>query len=130
MSPRSRTGELEQAVLEVLWDLDAAGRTASPDGPGVSGREVHERLAGRNLAYTTVMTVLDRLARKDLVVRQREGRAFRYAPRLTRAAMTAELMHEALEGTSGDREQALVSFVGEASAEDLAALRRALDDLA
>ncbi|NPC44188.1 BlaI/MecI/CopY family transcriptional regulator [Nocardioides sp. zg-1230] len=129
MSPRSRTGELEQAVLEVLWDLDAAGRTASPDGPGVSGREVHERLAGRNLAYTTVMTVLDRLARKDLVVRQREGRAFRYAPRLTRAAMTAELMHEALEGTSGDREQALVSFVGEASAEDLAALRRALDHL-
>ena len=46
-----------------------------------------------------------------------------------RAAMTAELMHEALEGTRGDREQALVSFVGEASAEDLAALRRALDDL-
>src|SRR5688572_22587846 len=129
MSPRSRMGELEQAVLEVLWDLDAAGRTASPDGPGVSGREVHDRLAGRNLAYTTVMTVLDRLARKDLVVRQRDGRAFRYAPRLTRAAMTAELMHEALEGTTGDREQALVSFVGEASAEDLAALRRALDDL-
>jgi predicted transcriptional regulator len=122
-------GELEQAVLDVLWDLDAAGLTASPDGPGVRGRDVHERLAGRNLAYTTVMTVLDRLARKDLVVRQREGRAFRYAPRLSRAAMTAELMHEALEGTSGDREQALVSFVGEASAEDLAALRRALDDL-
>lgn len=122
-------GELEQAVLEVLWDLDAAGRTATPDGPGVSGREVHDRLAGRNLAYTTVMTVLDRLARKDLVVRQRDGRAFRYAPRLTRAAMTAELMREALEGTRGDREQALVSFVGEASAEDLAALRRALDDL-
>ena len=123
-------GELEQAVLEVLWDLDAAGRTATPDGPGVSGREVHDRLAGRNLAYTTVMTVLDRLARKDLVVRQRDGRAFRYAPRLTRAAMTAEVMHEALEATRDDREQALVSFVGEASAEDLAALRRALDDLA
>ena len=76
------------------------------------------------------MTVLDRLARKDVVVRERDGRAFRYAPRLTRAAMTAELMHEALEGTRGDREQALVSFVGEASEEDLAALRRALADLA
>jgi len=122
-------GELEQAVLEALWDLDGtdAGR------PGVSGRAVHDRLQGRDgrdLAYTTVMTVLDRLARKDVVVRERDGRAFRYAPRLTRAAMTAELMHEALEGTRDDREQALVSFVGEASAEDLAALRRALDDLA
>ena len=119
MSPRSRTGELEQAVLEALWDLGSA-----------SGREVHERLSGRDLAYTTVMTVLDRLARKDLVVRERDGRAFRYAPRLTRAAMTAELMREALASTRADREQALVSFVGEASAEDLAALRRALDDLA
>ena len=119
-------GELEQAVLEALWDLDGA----DPDRAGVSGREVHDRLAGRDLAYTTVMTVLDRLARKDVVVRERDGRAFRYAPRLTRAAMTPELMRDALAGTSDDREQALVSFVGEASAEDLAALRRALDDLA
>ena len=122
-------GELEQAVLETLWDLDGT----DAERPGASGRAVHDRLQGRDgrdLAYTTVMTVLDRLARKDVVVRERDGRAFRYAPRLTRAAMTAELMHEALEGTRDDREQALVSFVGEASAEDLAALRRALDDLA
>lgn len=120
-------GELERAVLDTLWELDA--RTG--EGPrGASGREVHERLAGRDLAYTTVMTVLDRLARKDVVVRERDGRAYRYLPRLTRAAMTAELMHDALEGTGADRDQALVSFVGEASAEDLAALRRALDELA
>ena len=117
-------GELEQAVLEALWELDGS----DPERPGASGRAVHERLQGRDgrdLAYTTVMTVLDRLARKDVVVRERDGRAFRYAPRLTRAAMTAELMHEALEGTRGDREQALVSFGGEASEEGLAALGRA-----
>ena len=122
-------GELEQAVLEALWDLDGAD---PEQRPGASGRAVHDLLQGRDgrdLAYTTVMTVLDRLARKDVVVRERDGRAFRYAPRRTRAAMTAELMHEALEATRADREQALVSFVGEASAEDLAALRRALDDL-
>lgn len=113
-------GELEQAVLDALWD----GAGAS------SGREVHARLVGRDLAYTTVMTVLDRLVAKDLVVRERDGRAFRYAPRRSRAAMTAELMREALESTGADRDQALVSFVGEASAEDLAALRRALADLA
>ena len=120
-------GELEHAVLEALWDLDTPGG----DRPvGVSGRQVHERLAGRDLAYTTVMTVLDRLVAKDVVVRERDGRAFRYAPRLTRAAMTAALMHEALEVTGADRDEALVSFVGGASPEDLAALRRALGDLA
>lgn len=111
-------GELEQAVLDVLWQLGSA-----------SGREVHDALAGRGLAYTTVMTVLDRLARKDVVVREREGRAFRYAPRRSRAAMTADLMREALDETGVDRDQALVSFVGEASEADLAALRRALADL-
>lgn len=115
-------GELEQAVLEALWDLEGA----RPGETGASGREVHDRLAGRDLAYTTVMTVLDRLAHKDIVVRERDGRAFRYAPRLSRAAMAAGLMHEALEVTGADRGQALVSFMGEASAEDLAALRRAL----
>ena len=119
-------GELEQAVLGALWDLEGVRR----DQAGASGREVHERLRGRDLAYTTVMTVLDRLVAKDLVVRERDGRAFRYAPRLSRAAMTAEVMREALEATGADRDQALVSFVGEASAEDLAALRRALDELA
>ena len=118
-------GELEQAVLEALWDLGSA----HPERRGASGREVHDVLAGRDLAYTTVMTVLDRLVGKDVVVREREGRAFRYAARQTRAAMTAGLMHEALEVTGADRDQALVSFVGEASAEDLAALRRALADL-
>lgn len=118
-------GELEQAVLEALWDLEGA----RDDHAGASGREVHDRLTGRDLAYTTVMTVLDRLARKDVVVRERDGRAFRYAARLSRAAMTAELMREALAGTGADRDQALVSFVGEASSEDLAALRRALADL-
>jgi predicted transcriptional regulator len=112
-------GELEQAVLETLWDLDRPA----------SGREVHERLAGRDLAYTTVMTVMDRLVRKDVLTKQRDGRAYRYAPRTTRAAMTAELMREALASTGADRDQALVSFVGEASPEDLAALRKALADL-
>ncbi len=35
----------------------------------------------RPLAYTTVMTTLDRLYKKDLLIRQKEGRGFRYAPR-------------------------------------------------
>lgn len=104
--------------MDVLW---------AADGRALTVREVHEALGGRGLAYTTVMTVLDRLARKQVVVQGREDRAFRYAPRASRAELAAELMHQALSGTTGgDRGEALVAFVGEASATDLEALRKAL----
>ncbi len=116
-------GDLERAVMEVLW---RSGPTVE-----MTVREVHEALVpGRDVAYTTVMTVLDRLARKDVVTQVRDGRAFGYRPRASRAELTAELMHEALaDFTTDDRGQALVAFVGEASEADLAELRRALDGL-
>lgn len=116
-------GELEQAVMGALWSLD--------DDQWATVRQVHESLADRGLAYTTVMTVMDRLARKEYVVQQRDGRAYRYRPRVSRAGLTAEMMRETLAGVAaGDRGPALVSFVEDASPEDIAALRRALDDLA
>lgn len=113
--------------MDVLWSV--------PDEGVMTVREVHEALAGdRDVAYTTVMTVLDRLARKDVVTQERAGRAFRYRPRATRAELTAEVMHDALADFTAsnrreDRRQALVAFVGEASEADLAALRRALAEL-
>lgn len=59
MSRTARLGELGQAVMDHLWS------TAEPQ----TVRHVHEGLtAHRELAYTTVMTVLQRLARKNLVV--------------------------------------------------------------
>ena len=116
-------GELERAVMDVLWAAD--------EDATMTVREVHAALVpDRDVAYTTVMTVLDRLARKALVTQERAGRAFRYRPRASRAELTAELMHEALSDfTRDDRGQALVAFVGDASAADLDALRRALADL-
>jgi predicted transcriptional regulator len=44
----------------------------------------------RELAYTTVMTTLDRLFKKGLLTRSEEGRAFRYAPRFSREEMHRE----------------------------------------
>jgi predicted transcriptional regulator len=46
-------------------------------------RDVAEKL-GRPLAYTTVMTTLDRLFKKGLLARRKSERAFLYAPRLSR----------------------------------------------
>jgi len=120
--PRSRLGDLERSVMEALWDAGDGWLTV---------REVHDVLAkDRDIAYTTVMTVLDRMARKDIVEREREGRAWRYRPTQTRGAMTADVMRQALgefaETSKSERAAALVAFVGDASAADRQALRDAL----
>lgn len=109
--------------METLWEAGDRWLTV---------RDVHDVLvSGRDIAYTTVMTVLDRMARKGLVIREREGRAWRYRPAQTRGEMTAEVMRQALgefaeAANERDREAALVAFVGEASASDREALREAL----
>ena len=102
--------------MEQLWAADCA----------LTVREVHERLAGtRDLAYTTVMTVLDRLAKKHLTERERDGKAWRYKAAAPREEMAAELMRDALD-RAGDRREALVRFVGQVSDEEAALLRDAL----
>lgn len=89
-------------------------------------REVRDDLASeRELAYTTVMTVLDNLHSKELVVRVKQGRAFVYSPRLTREEHTASLLEQVLE-SGGDRGAALLHFVGQMGAEEVDALREAL----
>ncbi len=92
-------------------------------------REVHEELAReREIAYTTVMTVLQRLAKKRLALEAREGRAYLYRATSSRATVTVDLMREALDGAgSGDRTAALTRFVEAASPAEVAILRRALD---
>lgn len=113
----TRRGELERAVIEALWDAD---------GP-VTAREVGEALAGRELALTTVLTVLGRLEDKGLVIRSRAGRAHTYRASAGRAEHTAELMRQVLDD-AGDRQDALVRFIGTVSDDDIAALRKALED--
>ena len=92
-------GPLEAEVMAVLWDTD---------GP-VSVREVVQRLnTGRAapLAYTTVMTVLSRLAGKAILVRARQGRGFVYSPMV---ADTAEIAVRGVLAEFGDA--ALARFV-------------------
>ncbi|QWF81225.1 BlaI/MecI/CopY family transcriptional regulator [Amycolatopsis sp. CA-230715] len=112
-----RLGELERAVMDALWDR----------GEPATVRVVHADLAERDLAYTTVMTVLTRLADKGLVRRERDGRAWRYVPAAKREDYIAELMLEALALT-GDRGPALVRFANSVSTDEAEALRRALEN--
>lgn len=129
MAPKSRMGELERAVIEVLW-------SPAPDGGDWwTVRDVHAALSAqpgrRDSAYTTVMTVMQRMAGKGLVQQERDGRAHRYRAGGSREELTAGLMRDALDefATADDRRTALVAFVGEASEADRAALRAALEAL-
>jgi predicted transcriptional regulator len=109
-----RLGELERRVMDVLWDSDA--------GP-LTGREVADQLPDR--AYTTVLTILERLRRKSLVVRSSEGRTHRFSAADSREAYRAELMIDAL-GEARDRGAVLARFAESVSPEEAEVLRQAL----
>lgn len=89
-------------------------------------REVLEQIQReRDIAYTTVMTVMDNLHRKGVLSREREGRAYRYRAVRSREEHTADLMEEVL-ATSEDRTATLMHFVQQIDQGELDALRELL----
>ena len=112
----AQLGPLEQRLLEALWTRGHA-----------TVRELLD--AGYNdLAYTTVMTTLDRLYKKNLLTRRAVGRAFRYTPRFTREELHREAAGEAfrqLLEASPATSMPLVHFVEILAERDA----RLLDDL-
>jgi predicted transcriptional regulator len=114
----SRFGELEAAVMDRLW---AAGSPRSV-------RDVLEELQqGRTIAYTTVMTVMERLFRKDMLTRVADGRAFLYSPTQSRADYTAGVMADTLAGST-DKLATLVHFAERVSPREAKQLLQALSD--
>ncbi len=103
--------------MDVLWAAPA----------GSTARDVVDALPERDLAATTVLTVLSRLERKGLVARDRHGRAHRYRPVGSREDHVAALMREALD-SAGDRAAALARFADQVDVADAAALADALDE--
>ena len=114
-----RLGELERRVMDVLWDSETLAAT---------GREVADQLPDR--AYTTVLTILERLRRKNLVERTTDGRTHRFAAAGTREAYRAELMIDALGEATTNRSAVLVRFAESVSPEEAEILRRALGEAA
>lgn len=123
-----RLGDLERVVMEHLWEAADRAGTAFD---GATVREVHARFEGeREIAYTTVMTVLDRLAKKDLVTRERDGRAWRYSPADTREALTARTMRRTLVDMEvTDRRTALLHFLDGATTDEIDDLKAALAEV-
>jgi predicted transcriptional regulator len=115
----SSLGDLERVVMDMLWERREPA----------SVRDVARALADRDLAYTTVMTVLDRLAKKGFARRERAGRAWLYTPAASREAYVAQLMLDALDLT-GDRGAALVRFARSVPGNDADLLRETLSQTA
>jgi BlaI family transcriptional regulator, penicillinase repressor len=109
-------GQLERAVMERLWAADRP----------LTARAVQDGLATRDLATTTVLTVLGRLERKGLVARERDGRAHHYRAVGSREDHVAELMNDALDGVP-DRGAALARFLGSIPPDERARVRELLD---
>jgi predicted transcriptional regulator len=103
---RRGRGDLKQQVLDVLLT------SHTPLTPG----QVRDAIDA-DLAYTTVMTVLNRLCEQGLATRRRAGRAFAYAAVVDRAEVTARQMQRLLE-TGGDRVAVLRRFLGVLSDDD------------
>jgi len=109
-------GELETAVMDVLWD----------SGGPLTPAEVRATLADQHaLAYTTVMTILVRLWRKGRLERERTGRAYAYRAVRTREEYVAARMGEVLVGVA-DRPKALGYFFHALDPSDRAQLERLL----
>jgi predicted transcriptional regulator len=105
MSPDSpiRLSQLEVECIKVLWRKKTA-----------SVAEVRSAMA-RPLAYTTVMTVLDRMIDKGAVVRRKNGRAYVYSSALDLHAARLQAVRRLLENLFDQDAQALIQFVSEQS---------------
>src|SRR5581483_9259463 len=113
----SSLGQLEREVMAIAWEHGE-----------VTVRDACERL-GSAVAYTTVMTTMDRLFKKRLLARRKVGRAFVYRAIATRqelqGAVATELMQSLLRGQTGETLPVLSSLVDAVSERD----RSLLDEL-
>lgn len=109
-------GSLEAAIMDVLW---------SSPVPVTVAEVVNGLAASHPVAYTTAMTVLERLREKGRVERSKVGRSFRYFPGVTAEDYVSGLLAKALDEAS-DRLAVLVRFAGTLTKSEADALQRAL----
>lgn len=110
---RQVLGDLEAEIMECMWDQGSA-----------TVRDVHEcLLERRDIAYTTVMTVMTRLTEKGMLNRRPDGRAYVYVPAESRDAFCVNVVKSVMNGLFGSANQpVLAHFVANLSADDQAEL--------
>lgn len=105
--PPPRRSVLDLAPLELdcmntLWPVGEA-----------TVREIRDLLAPRRpRAYTTIMTIMDRLARKGIVQRKKVGRAYIYRPNLTAEEARSQALGQVVDNYFGGSKEALIAQLG------------------
>ena len=111
-TPRDVPPPLELECLKALWSLQ--------EGNVKDVQQVVART--RPLAYTTIMTVLDRLVRKGRLKRRKQGRAFVYSPETSRDSLRRSAIQELLDGFFDGSKDALLDFLKDGTAQAAAAV--------
>ena len=120
---RKILGDLEADVMEAIWALGTA-----------TVHDVHQRLAAANreLAYTTVMTVMSRLSEKGLLDKQKDGAAYVYKPAASREEFTRRtvgtVLSQLLDDFSAPAMSQFVELVGEQDDATIEALAKAIEE--
>ncbi|MFZ7103947.1 MAG: BlaI/MecI/CopY family transcriptional regulator [Peptococcaceae bacterium] len=112
-------GPLEADIMEIIWQKGSS-----------SVREVYEHLSlKREIAYTTVMTIMGRLAEKAILHKEQKGNAYIYSAALSKEEFTDGMVSNVLDGLLDDYADAAFShFMRKVGKEDQAKIAR-LEDL-
>ena len=120
MSTRHQLGELQLAIMRVLWARGEA-----------TVNEVHADLADeRGLAPTTIATMLKKMERKGVVAHRAQGRQFVYRPTVTEAQVHRSMVSDLTERLFDGNAAALVNHLlteGEIDADELAAIHARIE---
>lgn len=112
-------GDLQKAVMEIVWQLGEA-----------SVNQVRAKLSRRKLAYTTILSVMQKLDKTGWLTHREEGRAYIYRPAVTRAEAGRSSLREFINRVCGGDPIAMFQHLlddEELSADDLAELRKMID---
>lgn len=95
-------GDLEAEIMETIWQK----------GRAVTVREIYEELRNRrNIAYTTVMTIMSRLAEKELLSKTQESNYYLYSPVYSREEFTDRVVSLVLDGLLAEFSQPVLSHL-------------------
>jgi len=114
-------GELQGQIMAALWRIEHG-----------SVDQVRAALPARYRgAYTTIQTVLNRLAERGLLSRERHGKAMLYTPSVSEAQYLSGAIERTLgTASAGARQIALAQLIGDLSSDELAEVQRLADDVA
>lgn len=113
-------GKLESEIMEVVWRKDCQ----------VTIRDIYEEIqAGRKIAYTTVMTVMGRLAAKKLLRKWSVGNTYYFLPTISRDEFTRSIVGRVMDSLLDDfADAALAHLIKRVQTDDLETIRK-LEDL-